>query len=118
MYLKYIPYKVSFICDIVVNIIASASANRAQPGQILADKLIQHPVEVRVAAGNKKSLKRAIRRAKRATVPAEPETISPIRFPLPESYTTTSSDSNERFLVYDNGSKTARVLVYCSRVGL
>ena len=74
--------------------------------------------KVRVAAGNKESLKRAIRRAKRDTVPAEPETISSIPFPLPESYTTTSSDSNERFLIYDNSFETARVLGYCSRVGL
>ncbi|KAH3787577.1 hypothetical protein DPMN_165703 [Dreissena polymorpha] len=60
----------------ILEIIASANANRAQPGQTFADKLIQHPVDWEKEI--KESLKRAIRRAKRGTIPAKPDTISSI----------------------------------------
>ncbi|KAH3866927.1 hypothetical protein DPMN_030050 [Dreissena polymorpha] len=34
--------------------------------------------------------------------------------PLPEPYTTTTTEGSEPFLVYDNGSETARLLVFAS----
>ena len=52
-------------------IMDAADANRGKSGQILADKLVNYPVEVRVAAGKKDTLKRAIRRVKRGTAPPE-----------------------------------------------
>ncbi|KAH3870844.1 hypothetical protein DPMN_034035 [Dreissena polymorpha] len=44
--------------------------------------------------------------------------ISVILYPLLAFYTTTSTDNNVRFLVYNNGSEIALVLAYCSRARL
>ena len=74
-------------------IMDAADANRGKSGQILADKLVNYPVEVRVAAGKKDTLKRAIRRVKRGTAPPEPTTASDIPCPLPIEYTKTPQNS-------------------------
>ena len=41
-----------------------------------------------------------------------------IPFPLPSQYRTTTEDSDEPFLVYDNGSEDDRMLVFASNTGL
>jgi len=64
------------------------------------------------------SLKRSVRRKKRGNVPAEPAQVERIPHPLPSQYMTTSPDAQETFLVYDNGSLDARMLVFASDSGL
>ncbi|XP_060554673.1 uncharacterized protein LOC132715654 [Ruditapes philippinarum] len=72
-------------------IMNAADANRGKPGQILADKLLHYPVQVRAATGQHESLKRSIRRVKRGQAPKEPTSINDIPHPLPNDYTTTNN---------------------------
>ena len=70
-------------------IMDAADANRGKSGQILADKLVNYPVDVRVAAGKKDT---------------------PIEY--------TKTPQNEQCLVYDNELPTSRLLVFASESGL
>ena len=47
----------------------SVEAYRGQPGQIVADKLVKCPVEVRAAMGNRENLKKMVQRQKRGNAP-------------------------------------------------
>lgn len=94
---------------------ATVQANRGKPGQIVTDKLATVPKEVASAAGRVDSLKRVVRRAKRGTAPSEPATRQDIPYPLPEEYTTMRGDGS--FLIYDNGSRHQRLLVFASGDG-
>ena len=91
-------------------IMDAADANRGKSGQILADKLVNYPVEVRVAAGKKDTLKRAIRRVKRGTAPPELLTY--------RVHYQSSIQRLHKILVYDNELPTSRLLVFASESGL
>lgn len=71
--------------------------------------MVPVPVEVRVAAGTTETIKRAIRRKRTAGVPANPATAADIPIPLPESI---------QHVIYDNESKTSRVIVFGTDEGL
>lgn len=75
--------------------------NRGNPGQLISDKLTQHPVGVRVAAGKTDTIKRAVRRLKRGNTPPEPTSINDIP-ELPEAFETTGGPDKLPFLIYDN----------------
>ena len=73
-------------------------------------------LQVASAAGRVDTLKRVIRRAKRATAPPEPSSVENIPSPLPEVYITMRE--NGSFLIYDTESQQQRVLVFGSDDGL
>lgn len=95
--------------------------NRGNPGQLISDKLTQHPVGVRVAAGKTDTIKRAVRRLKRGNTPPEPTSINDIP-ELPEAFETTGGPDKLPFLIYDNyvegQSNDGRVIVFATELGL
>jgi len=93
----------------------SVEAYRGQPGQIVADKLVKCPVEVRAAMGNRENLKKMIQRQKRGNALNDPKTTSDIPSSLPEEYTHIGVHP---FLVNDNNGDSDRVLIFSSEIGL
>ncbi|XP_052253829.1 uncharacterized protein LOC127860080 isoform X2 [Dreissena polymorpha] len=87
-------------------ITAAVISNWGQPHRILADKLVHHPVEVRVAAGITENIKRNMRAKKAGQTPKNPEQLEDIPIPFPEAYWTK--------LIYDNESTPSRMLVFAS----
>jgi hypothetical protein len=73
---------------------------------------------IKHTCGDKESLKRTVRRVKRANVPKEPASLRDIPSPLPEEFRKTGGTENSDFLVYDNGSETDRMLIFGSDTGL
>lgn len=74
--------------------------------------------QVRVAAGRVDSIKRSVRRNKRAGAPKEPDSIPSIPHPLPENYQTTGGNDNMPFILYDNGSSDNRIILFGTDAGL
>ena len=58
-----------------------ASISRGTPAQLLADHTASVPVEVRVAIGQRDSVKRPVRREKAKAFPANPRSHSDLEFP-------------------------------------
>lgn len=95
----------------------NAVTNKARPGQIVADALQDCPVEVRVAMGKLDSIKRSIRRQKRGNLPKEPATLRD--FVINAEWSTTGTDDDEQFLIYDSGPESySRAVVFASEQGL
>lgn len=74
--------------------------------------------QVRALCGQRESLKRTVRRAKRSKIPSEPQSASDIPHPLPDEYRCTGEDLSSQFLIYDNGTNSDRMLVFASDIGL
>ena len=98
-----------------------AAIDRGNPSQVVADVMSQYPIGARAAAGQKNTIKRAVRRAKRGQTPVEPDCIQDIP-PLAEEFTTTGGEDNFRFLIYDNYDEGSpnnnRVLVFATEYSL
>lgn len=94
-----------------------ATNNRGTPGQLLSDAASTQPVDVRAAMGTNESVKRNIRRQRAKQHPPNPTTAADLI--IPDEWTTTSSDNEENFLIYDNGEGSRnRMLVFASDIAL
>ena len=91
-----------------------ATATRGKPSQIIADNVVQVPVEVRAALGNLESLKRVIRDKKRGDLPKEPSSLKDLE--LEEKWTHLL---DQEFLIHDTGKDApARMMVFATQDGI
>jgi hypothetical protein len=91
----------------------AAKRSRACPTQIVADALVQHPVDVRAAVGNLESVKRDLRNQKRGNRPTAPASLD--SFSIKDEWTTTGYPDYRPFLIYDSGAQShERVIVFGS----
>lgn len=94
-----------------------ATLNRGTPGQLVSDAAAKNPVEVRAAMGNLESTKRTIRRQRAKEHPLNPTTTADLI--IPEAWTTTGTENEDRFLIYDNGQESeSRMLVFGTDLAL
>ena len=91
-----------------------ATATRGKPSQIVADNVVNVPVEVRAALGNIESVKRVIRRRKRGALPKDPPSLCELE--LDEKLT---HFEGEEFLIHDSGKDVNnRMMVFATSAGL
>ena len=87
------------------------------PARLLAQATSRLPVETRPEIGKSESVRRTLRRQRRAALPEEPKCTSD--FILDEPWTTTGGSDPQQFLMHDSVKEsTDRVLVFPSLRGL
>jgi len=91
----------------------AVQTSRARPAQVLSAATVAAPVEVRAEMGNRESLRRELRRWKRAAHPPEPASLAAIQ--LASNYQNTGGPNPQRFLIHDSGTAAPRrMLVFAS----
>ena len=91
----------------------TAVVNRGRPGQIVADVLVEQPVNVRAAVGQLDSIKRTIRRHQKGALPKDPASLSQLK--LEGEWQTTGAPDYHEFLIHDSGDEIqSRVIVFAS----
>ena len=75
-------------------------ASRARPAQVLATAMLTSTAEARIEMGNAETIKRTLRRQKRAILPADPLTLEDLK--LDGKWTMTGGLNPQTFLINDS----------------
>lgn len=78
----------------------------AGPSGIIRDELRDLPSAVLIRLSERRNMKKAVRRLRRANLPANPKRITDL------------GELPERFLIHDNGEANSRILVFGTRRNL
>ena len=104
-------------CKVRQSLKDMAQQTRDDPARLLAQTTSRLPVETRLEVGKSESVRRTLRRQRRAALPEEPKCTGD--FILDEPWTTTGGSDPQEFLVHDSGKESPdRVLVFASPRGL
>ena len=94
-----------------------ATKTRDDPARILAQAVTDIPLTTRLEVGKTESVKRSLRRKRRAALPTEPKCTGDLI--LDNDWKSTGGASPEPLLVHDSGETSKeRLFVFASRKGL